>query len=69
MAEGDRVLTSGRLGTFPAGLVAGCVFEVDNEDFGLFHSIRLVSDLPYRSIQSVVVVKPELGDLTEEVRR
>jgi rod shape-determining protein MreC len=68
VAAGDAVLTSGRLGAFPAGLVAGRVFSVDDPDGVQFHEIRVAPEEDYLALRSVVILVPDLeagvlGDL------
>ncbi len=58
VAAGDCVLTSGRFGDFPAGLVAGWVESVDNDEYSQFHGIVMRPALAYEGIRSLVVAVP-----------
>ncbi len=58
VACGDFILTSGRAGDFPAGLVAGTVEHVGNDDFSQFHEIRLSPPVDAASLRTVAVAVP-----------
>jgi cell shape-determining protein MreC len=69
VAVSDVVLTSGRLGAFPPGLVAGNVVSVSGEEFSQFHAIRLRPVCFHQTLPSVVIAVPLAAELREQVSR
>lgn len=56
VAPGDRLLTSGLAGVFPAGLVVGTVSKVSKDNQGLFLQVSARPAVDFNRLEEVLVV-------------
>jgi rod shape-determining protein MreC len=68
---GDLVLTSGKDGVYPKGLIVGRVTEVDRRPYGLFQSVKVAPSTDLESLEEVFVIlerhrPPDAGEFVSD---
>lgn len=60
LETGDRVLTSGLVGSFPKGLLIGWLGEVEVQEMALFQQAELIPAVDFSKLEEVMIIrKPE----------
>jgi rod shape-determining protein MreC len=62
---GDRIISSGRGGVFPKGLVIGYVLETGEDEYGLLQYALLRPAANFNRLEEVFVVVPDSGQAEE----
>lgn len=55
--EGDRVVTSGLVGSFPRGLAIGTIMAIDKEEGALFQRAELKPEVDVDRVEEVLVIQ------------
>jgi rod shape-determining protein MreC len=65
---GDNVLTSGRLGIFPPGVLVGAVAKVEGSRYAGELEISIITPVDLDDLESVVIVELEKPQVQEDGR-
>lgn len=57
VGEGDRVVTSGLVGSFPRGLAIGTITRIDKEEGALFQTADLMPEVDIEHVEEVLVIQ------------
>ena len=65
LETGDRVLTSGLVGSFPKGLLIGWLGEVEVQEMALFQQAELIPAVDFSKLEEVMIIRKPERDLAQ----
>ncbi len=65
LEEGDQVLTSGLIGSFPKGLLIGRIRKVEKKEMALFQQAEVIPEVDFSRLEEVMVIAVSQTNLSE----